>query len=158
MFEQFLISLEKAFELDTLEGIYSQRHLANFLLFFIATMFFYKFTSFFTKDLKLQLLFTLMLIVSPRIFAHSFYNSKDIPLLSMFIIASYYNFIFIQDKSFLSGVFAAISSAVLINTRVIGVMAFGFTSFLYLLVTFIEGKLSKRTLKSYVFIYILNCH
>ena len=90
IFEVFLVGLEDVFHLTAnSNSVYFMRHLVNFLLFYLGVIFFYRLTQDRFKNWKISLLGCLFLILSPRIFAHSFYNSKDIPFLAMFIISIY---------------------------------------------------------------------
>ena len=45
---------------------------------------------------------SLFLILSPRIFAHSFYNSKDLAFLSFFIISIYTMVRYLEEKTLAS--------------------------------------------------------
>ena len=53
------------------------RHIYIYLLFFIASIFFYKMTKRFTGRIGLALAGTLIFILCPRILADSFHNIKD---------------------------------------------------------------------------------
>ena len=71
------------------QDIFLIRHILNFVIFFIGVIYFYKLINEnFSKELAL--LGSSILITTPRIFSHSFYNSKDILFLSLIIIAVFY--------------------------------------------------------------------
>jgi hypothetical protein len=64
----------------------------------------------------------LLYLLHPRIFADAFYNTKDIPFLSLYAITLY-----LAAKAFLSGkygsyIWLGISTGLLINTRIMGVL------------------------------------
>jgi hypothetical protein len=63
------------------------RHLINFLVFFLSVLAFYKLLNGRFNHWGLALLGCCFLILSPRIFADSFYNSKDLAFLSFFILS-----------------------------------------------------------------------
>jgi len=86
-FEVLLIFLEKILCLKDSRDIYLMRHLFTFLLFYTGVIFFYLLCTDIFRNWKTGILGCLFLILSPRIFAHSFYNSKDIPFLVLFVIS-----------------------------------------------------------------------
>ena len=89
-FEIILAVIEKVLNpFKNLRRTYLIRHFFIFLLFFAGIFFFYRLCGYVFRDWKIGLLGSLFLILSPRIFAHSFYNSKDIAFLSVFIISIY---------------------------------------------------------------------
>ena len=71
------------------QTIYWRRHQLTFAFFAFSVFIFFLIGKKIFKDWKIGLLGSLFLIISPRIFAHSFYNPKDIPFLSAYIIAIY---------------------------------------------------------------------
>lgn len=121
-FEYFLILTENVFKLDTFTKIYEFRHLINFLLFFVSTIYFFNLAFEIFQKRSLAFLGTTFLIMSPRIFANSFYNSKDLAFLSVFIIAFYYliKFIHYHTKSY--AVKLGIASAIAITVRIMGLI------------------------------------
>ncbi len=86
-FELPLILLEKLFNLQDPREIYFMRHFATFSFFFTSMIFFYFLCKNHFKDEKWGLIAVLFLILSPRIFADSFYNDKDIIFLAVYILA-----------------------------------------------------------------------
>lgn len=69
--------------------IWFLRHLINFLIFFAGLVCFYVLAKTYIDDWRLALLATAFLFLSPRIFAHAFFNPKDLPALSFFIMSAY---------------------------------------------------------------------
>jgi hypothetical protein len=129
LFQFVLYALEKTLNLQDTREIYLMRHLATFLLFYAAVFFFYLLCARHFKDWRLGLLGALFLIVSPRIFANSFYDPKDIPFLSLFIINIYILLRFLDKKSLIRALVLALASAALISVRVGGVLLPVFTVF-----------------------------
>jgi hypothetical protein len=86
-FEMALVSVEKLARFDTSRKSYLSRHLMTFLLFFIGLIFFYFLCQERFKSWKVGMLGVACLVLSPRIFADSFYNTKDIPFLTLFVIS-----------------------------------------------------------------------
>ncbi len=89
-FDFFSAFLEDVLNIGDLYNVYHFRHLLNFILFFISTIFFYKIIDNRFNNQLISLLGFLFYISSPRIFAESFYNSKDITFLSLMIISTYF--------------------------------------------------------------------
>lgn len=103
-------------------NIYTLRHFFTFSLFFVAVVFFYLTAFLISKNQILSLIATLFLILSPRIFAESFYNSKDIGCLSFYIISIYFLIKFIKNFDFRYGFWLSILTAMTINSRIIGLI------------------------------------
>jgi hypothetical protein len=129
-FELTLVIIEKVLHLEDPKAVYLMRHLVNFLVFFISTIFFYLLCNLYFKDWKFSLLGCLFLILSPRIFADAFYNSKDLILLSFFIIGMYTLLIYYQKQTFKWAILHALICGFTIDIRILGVIlplvTFGF--------------------------------
>ena len=81
--------LEYIFNIKESRQYYLLRHFSTFFLYFISCYFFFLIINNRFKSWSLSILGTLFLIVSPRIFANSFFNSKDIVFMSLFVIGIY---------------------------------------------------------------------
>ena len=88
-FELVLALAEKILHLTDSRQIYVMRHRLTFLLFYAGVWSFYLLCQYRFKNWKISLLGSLFLIVSPRIFAHAFYNSRDLAFLAVCIIGMY---------------------------------------------------------------------
>lgn len=122
IFELLLIIVEKSLRLTDTREIYLMRHLVTFLIFFLSVIFFYLICKNKFKDWKIALIGPIFLILSPRIFADAFYNSKDIPFLSMFIISIYTLIKFHEKKTYSMAIIHALTCAILIDIRIIGII------------------------------------
>jgi hypothetical protein len=120
--ELALITAEKISNPQTLKETYELRHLITFLLYFQGTVFFYLLCLHIFESKKYALLGTVMLIASPRIFAHSFYNSKDLPFMSLFITSTYFSLKFMKTPNWKNGAVAGLATALLVTTRIMGVL------------------------------------
>lgn len=133
IFEVLLITIERIFNLsNNSRAIYFMRHLVTFLLFYASIFFFYKLCKHKFKNWKIGLLGSLFLILSPRIFAHSFYNSKDIPFLALFIISIYTLIRYLNNKTWYNAIFHAIACAFLIDIRILGIIVPLFTYYFFI--------------------------
>ncbi len=97
---------------------YRIRHILNFLLFGVALIFFYRTLRMrWPERLWYPLLGTALLVLSPRIFGHAFFNPKDHTLLVFYLIATYTLLNFLRKRT--SGALAwhVLASALVLNTR-----------------------------------------
>lgn len=134
-----LIILEKIFKLKDSRDMYQMRHLFIFLLFYVSLIFFYFIGKIYFKDWRIGLLGSIFLFISPRIFAHSFYNSKDLPLLSFYIISSFTLIRLINAKSISYAFWHGLTCALLIDTRIIGIIL-PFITTLFLAIGFMHTE------------------
>jgi hypothetical protein len=138
---------EKAFHLIDTSDIFTFYHLLTFLLFFSSVMAFYVIGSLLFDNWKYALLGCLLLIVSPRIFADSFYNPKDIPFMCFYIISLLSLLVVMRFPSPISVAAHGISTACLISTRVMGVYMLLLS---ILMILFFAWKNRKDRLLSYL--------
>src|SRR3989344_5107259 len=121
-FELPLVMIERVFKVSDPYRIFQMRHFFTFLLFFVSVLIFYKLGREFFASRWLGLLGASFLVLSPRIFADSFYNSKDIALLSLFIISGCTFHRFFKKPSMISAALHAASSAYLADIRLVGLL------------------------------------
>jgi len=86
-FELPLVFVEKLFNLTDYRDIYQMRHLVSNLFFLLSAFCGYLLALRLFKEQFIACLGFILLAFHPRIYAHSFLNTKDIPFLSVFIIA-----------------------------------------------------------------------
>jgi hypothetical protein len=122
VFELLLYSLEKAFRLGDTRAIYMMRHLVNFLILWMGVVFFYLLCKRVFRSWRIGLLGSAFLVLSPRIFAHGFYNTKDIPFLSMFIMSVYTLLRYLDAKTLRRAAVHGAVCAVLVDTRIVGIL------------------------------------
>jgi hypothetical protein len=115
-----LILLRLTYNADTRQ-MYLDRHLYNFLFFFSGVVAFYWLAHRLFNSLWLALLASVCLMLSPRIFADSFYNSKDIPFMVVFIFAIITLILFLDKPTWTTAVLHGGVSAFLIAIRVPGI-------------------------------------
>lgn len=144
-FELPLIFIERHFKLGSSREIYLTRHLTTFLLFFISSIFFFFLCANSFGSWKMGLLGSTFLILSPRIFAHAFYNSKDLAFLSVFIISIFTLTQFLEKKTVFWATLHALASAISIDIRVVGIFVV-FLTFLFVVLDCILIKSVRREL------------
>lgn len=98
------------------------RHLDVFLFFWISSIGFFLLVKYKFKSWMIGLLGTSFLYLSPVIFGNAFYNSKDIPLLSVYILGLFTLVIFLERPNVLTAALHALMCAFLINIRIPGVI------------------------------------
>ncbi len=81
-----LYALERLFQLSDSRAIHLFRHTCTFLLFFVSAIAFYLLIRRLYAPSWIAFIAVVFYIFSPRIFADSFYNSKDLGFLSVFTI------------------------------------------------------------------------
>ncbi len=156
-FELLLIIVEKIAKLKDTREIYLLRHLLTFITFWISTIAFYKIAKIIFNNNILALLAALMLIISPRIFADAFYNSKDLAFLSFFNITVYFLLKFLKTLSWKLLFTLSFFIAALVNIRLAGIIIFAIAIFLLLLpstVTNIKENITNKILKTLIFIIL----
>ena len=121
-FELILQILEKGLGLTDKRTIFLMRHFATFAVAFLGVFVFYRLCTEVFDSWRIGLAGAFFLVVSPRIFSHSFYNLKDIPCMSFFIIGVYtmISFLDTREKKWVVG--HALACALLISMRVTGVL------------------------------------
>jgi hypothetical protein len=85
-FELLLVGVEKILHLNDYKAIYEMRHLVTNIFFLIGVFCGYVLVLRLFKNKYLAILAFAMLAFAPRLYAHSFFNSKDLPFLSMIIV------------------------------------------------------------------------
>ena len=122
IFELPITAIEILLNFENTHDVYVFRHFATFLFFFISLIIFYLFLRKIFKNKLIALSGIIILISNPRIFADSFYNSKDIVFLSFFLITFYFAYSFILKNKIKNLIFLSFFSACSINLRAIAVI------------------------------------
>ena len=107
------------------------------------------------KDKLISLIGLIILIFSPRFFAESFYNSKDIIFLSFFILSIHSNVKFLIFKSNTNIFFAALFSALMTDVRVIGIFLI-FITFFFLFFHSDKLNIKEKLLIFFKYLFIYN--
>ena len=124
-FELPLVFAERLLGLEDTRDVYLLRHLLTHLFFaaggLACSLLAYRLTG-----SRLLALFALLLfLLHPRLYAHSFFNSKDIPFLAMFMIALWLTHRAFREDTLPAFAFCGVGVAILINIRILGLMLFG---------------------------------
>ncbi len=146
-FELLLIGIEKTFNITDWRDIFLMRHLAIFIAFFISSIFFYLVAKKIFLNWRIAFVGVLMYMLSPHIFAHAFYNSKDAVFLSFFTINTYALLCFHEKPNYKRAFIYAIISAITIDIRIIGILLPAISGFLFLIAS-IKAVKSKTKFRS----------
>ena len=121
-FEMPLFLLERALGLQDTRHIYLTRHLIMHLFFiaggFVCGMLAYRMLG----NRWIALLAMLMFLLHPRLYAHSFFNVKDIPFAVMLLVALYLARRAFRQNTLGAFLLCGIGVGLAINMRVFGLM------------------------------------
>ena len=123
-FELPLVGMELALDLRSLRSVYTLRHLVNHFLFLVAGLACYLLAQRLFNNDGLAFVALLLFVLHPRLYAHSLFNTKDIPFLSLFAIT-----LLLAHHAFRKGSAAAfvacgMATALATNIRIGGLMLF----------------------------------
>ncbi len=121
-FELPLLLVERVLGLEDTRTIYLSRHLLTHLFFLLGGVCCYLLTLRLFNNRILALAAMLLFLLHPRLYAHSFFNSKDIPFFSMFMIALFLIHRAFERDTVRAFLLCGAAVAVLINLRVMGAM------------------------------------
>lgn len=128
-----LIYLEKGLGLKDTRDVFLMRHLVTHLLFLLGAWCFYLLVLRLYKSRALAVIGFLAIVLHPRIYAHSFFNSKDVPFLALFSIALWLTAIAFDRKRWHNFIWLGLVMGLLVNARIMGlILLAGVTGFLLL--------------------------
>lgn len=123
-FEAPVLLAESAFGVEGERAVHILRHLITHLFFLTGGCFAYLLSLRLFGNRIIALLAMLIFLLHPRLYAHSFFNSKDIPFFAMFLIAFYLTHRAFRRESVSAFVLLGVGVGALMNLRVPGVMLF----------------------------------
>lgn len=151
-----LIGLERLFHLEDTRDIYIMRHLFTHLLFLFSALVLFLLIDLIFDNKWLATIGFLMLVVNPRIYAHSFFNSKDIPFLTMFIICFYLAALAFRRYKYGLFLLLGITTGLLTNLRIMGIL-FALIILLFLLFDIVvekSGKAGRNRIFTSLFLFL----
>ena len=132
-FELPLIIFEKALHLTDSRDVYLMRHMVTHVFFLVSALFAYVLIFRLYRNRMLACIGFIMLVTEPRIYAHSFFNTKDIPFLSFMLIALTVCQIAFEKNKTVLYFFLGLVCGYATGIRIMGVMLAGLTIGLLLL-------------------------
>ena len=155
LFDLVCVGIEELFNIEKNKQAFSLKHNLNFITFFISSIFFYKIiVNRFNKN-YFALLITFFYITSPRIFAESFYNPKDIIFMCFCVYALYFCLMSFKEISFRNIFLFSLFSAFATSIRVLGVLFFFLFIFFILLYALEKKEFLKNNYKK-IFLYLIS--
>ena len=120
-----LILLERLLGVNDSRDIFLGRHLFTHLFFLVSGLFCYALVFRMFNNKLLALIAMILFLLHPRIYAHSFFNSKDVPFLGMFMVS-----LFLVDRACRRNTLAAfllcgVGVGLLMNIRIMGLSLLG---------------------------------
>ena len=121
-FEAPLLLAERALDFDDSRTAYLLRHCVTHLFWLCGGFACFLLARRLFRSGPLALLAMLLFLLQPRLYAHAFFNSKDVPFLAMFMIALYLVHRAFDKDTVRAFVVLGMGAAVLTNLRIMGVM------------------------------------
>ena len=123
-FELPLLLAERALGLGDSRTVYLFRHSATHLFWLCGGFACFLLARRLFRSGPLALLAMLLFLLHPRLYAHAFFNSQDVPFLAMFMIALYLVHRAFEKDTVRAFVILGAGTAVLTNLRIMGLMLF----------------------------------
>lgn len=120
-FEMVLLAFEKGMNLTDTRDIYLMRHIVTHVLFLLSSFAGYVLVYRMFRDKWIASLGFLMFTFAPRIYAHSYFNSKDLPFLCMVLIGLAFTQLAFDKKKWWWFVLAGMAFGYGTGIRVMGI-------------------------------------
>ena len=153
-FEAPAFALENIFKLRDTRDIYMFRHFLTFLVFLGGVCAVYKLSCRRFSDWRVGLLSALFLVLTPRLFADSFYNSKDIVFMAVFAAATNTTISFVLQPRVKTALVHALATAVAIDVRIMAILLVA-VSVLLLLMRILRGELQSSRACLVLGVYVI---
>ena len=146
--------IELYFGITDSKNYYQMRHFVNFVFYFISVYFFFLLAKKRFNSLLFGLLGATLLVLSPRIFAQSFYNNKDIIFMSFFIIGLFTFINLLNNPSYKNATFFSLASALSIDIRILGTLLPCLFFFFIFLKMYREKEFRDKAIKPLFFLIL----
>ena len=123
-FETPLTAVERVLRLEDSRAVYLSRHLLTHIFFLVGGFFVWLLAYRMFGSRLLALFAMLLFLLHPRTYGESFFNSKDLPFLSMFAISLYLIHRAFRRDSVWAFALCGIGIGLLVNMRILGLMPF----------------------------------
>jgi hypothetical protein len=142
-FDLFSAFMEEIFKIKSSYDAYYFKHFLTFTFFFLSSIIFYKLIISRFKNKIFAIVLTSFFIMSPRIFAESFYNGKDIIFMSLSVISLYYALKYLEKQNINNIIIFSLFAALSTQIRIMGIFLF----FLFLLVWCLQSLEEEKFFK-----------
>ncbi len=120
-FELPLVAVERLLRLEDSRAAYLSRHLATHLFYLVGGFFAWLLARRLFGNRLVALFATLIFLLHPRLYAHSFFNTQDSPFFSMFMVSLYLTHRAFRRDSVWAFALCGAGAALLTNMRIMGV-------------------------------------
>ena len=155
-YEFILVFICKILNFNDSSEIFLTGHYLNFFIFYLTLIVFFKIIKKRFESTFIALIGVTFLILSPRIFAESFYNSRDIFFLCLFIFYSNSLFNFLDDSSFKNIILFSFFTALLLNAKILGLIPIGLFCLLYVF-NFSDTKKKYYKNQKQIYLFLIFC-
>lgn len=149
-----LVMIEKVLNLTDSRDIYLSRHLITHLFFVLSAYFCFLLVDFLYKNKVVATIGFLLIMLCPQLYAHSFFNSKDVPSAALFLICFYLTAIAFNKQKNRYFMLLGIGVGVLVNIRIMGVLLFCCILF-FLVIDFIASKENRYKQIKHIIVFVL---
>ena len=157
-FELPLVLLERALGLEDTRDVHLMRNIVTHLFFLVSGFFCYLLAYRLFGNRLLAVLAMLLFLLHPRLYAHSFFNTKDIPFLSMFMVCLYLTHRAFGNGNIWRFLVLGIAVGVLINLRIMGVTLFVLVAGMQVLDMFQAPSVDeRRRVLGSILVFVLSC-
>lgn len=135
------------------------QHSYTFIFFFLSVIALFYISKEFIKSRLYALLISMLYFTAPRFFAEGHYNNKDMMLLSLMLITYAVGYACIKKPKIIRCIVFAISSALVINIKIVGAIAPGIIGFIFFISIFKEKYKKERfeRIVKLVLVFVLVC-
>lgn len=156
IFEMMLVGIERMFDLTSSDrNIYLMRHLVSFLFYVLGVYFFFRIAERYFRDWQWGLLSCVFLVLHPRIFGHAFFNTRDVPTMTLFMISMFTLLRTLDRKTVGATLWHAGASACLVAVRMTGILLPPLTALFFLREVMVAGREWRTALRRMVLLGIV---
>ncbi len=118
------VLVERIPGLDDRRDVWLSRHMLTHLFFLVSGVFCYLLVYRIFNSRVLALAGMVLFVLHPRLYAHSFFNPKDIPFAAMFMIALYLTHRAFRRDTLGAFLLCGAGIGILVNLRIMGIILF----------------------------------
>ena len=144
VFEASLVLVERALGLDGWRELFLSRHILTHLFFLVGGAFCYLLVLRMFGNRLLALAAMVLFLLHPRLYAHSFFNSKDVPFAAMFMVALYLTHRAFRRDTLAAFLLCGVGVGLLVNLRIMGLVLFAAVLVLRALDLLLAGSAGER--------------
>ena len=120
-----MILIQRLLGLEDKRSVHFSKHMLTHAFFLVGGFFCSLLTYRMFNSRLLALLALLLFVLHPRLYGPSFYNSKDLPFLAMFMITLYLMHRAFRKDTWGAFLFCGVGVGFLVNLRIMGILLFG---------------------------------